>query len=220
MAISPEQQKTVNAVRFALRANGISPAAQQAFRGKSPNIFSPKVVAAPSAEKSTEKAKVVPTPDQIKAGQYGELIDKIKKDPRFAELFKSQAPDPATLDKILSSTKTADTAGPATGAPANKPWAAADWVQQKPQGFQRDTKLAQALSPKPKERPYRLNIAGDKVQSMQLPGYGQSMPAATQPSTLQPTAAPVAKSATRAKRQPKQSPDVAQVTTTRVTNYK
>lgn len=107
MAISPEQQKTVNAVRFALRANGISPAAQQAFRGKSPNIFSPKAVAAPSAEKSTEKAKVVLTPDQIKAGQYGELIDKIKKDPKFAELFKGQAPDAATLDKILSSTKTA-----------------------------------------------------------------------------------------------------------------
>lgn len=216
MAISPEQQKTINAVRFALRANGISAAAQAAFRQQAAQIFSPaRDTRQPTDTKSKEPDRVVLTPDQIKAGEYGELIDNIKKDPRFAELFKGKAPDPAMIDNILSSTKPPATATPTPVAAANKPWAAADWIQQKSQGFQRDTKLAQALSPKPKERPYRLDIKGDKVQSMQLPGYAQSQP----PSTPQASVAP-APAATRAKRQPKKSPDVAQVITTRTTRYK
>ena len=104
MAISPEQQKTINAVRFALRANGISAAAQAAFRQQAAQIFSPARDTSQATDtKSKEPDRVVLTPDQIKAGEYGELIDNIKKDPRFAELFKGKAPDPASIEQAMRS---------------------------------------------------------------------------------------------------------------------
>jgi hypothetical protein len=226
-------------LRQELAKNGITPEIQARFRKDNPNEFTRSSVDPVAPSEPPKQGATAPTPAPTQLGEPPKLdfakfanderarlqdkIEQLKKDPKYAWLTRG-AIGPDILQKAFSqagtSTNSTSPTAASAGAASSKPWAAADWVQQKPQGFQRDTKLAQALSPKPKERPYRLNIAGDKVQSMQLPGYGQSMPAATQPSTLKPTAAPVAKSATRAKRQPKQSPDVAQVTTTKVPKYK
>lgn len=239
--LSPEEKAKVELMRQELAKNGITPEIQARFRQDNPNEFTGSVDPVPTSEPQKQDA-TAPAPAPTQPGEPPKLdfakfanderarlqdkIEQLKKDPKYAWLTRG-ALGPDILQKAFSQaggpTPPSVTNVPATGASASKPWAAADWVQQKSQGFQRDTKLAQALSPKPKERPYRLNIAGDKVQSMQLPGYGQSMPATAQPSTLQPTAAstPPATSAAKAKRQPRQpQAPVKKIKTTTVTKYK
>ena len=238
--LSARVQSQLELLRQELAKNGITPEIQARFRKDNPNEFTGSVEPVAPSEPPKQGA-TAPTLAPTQPGEPPKLdfakfanderarlqdkIEQLKKDPKYAWLTRG-ALGPDILQKAFSQaggpTPPSVTNVPATGASASKPWAAADWVQQKQQGFQRDTKLAQALSPK-KEKPYRLNIAGDKVQSMQLPAYGQSMPATSQPSTVQPSpaAALSATSAPRAKRQPRQPPKgVQQVKTTKVTKYK
>ena len=227
--LSAEDKTTVAQMRKLLADNGITPRQQFLFRQANPATFmaqaEPKAQAASPQDNTTTPTSTASTDPvsstKLDFTQFADAerariqakISQLKQDPKYAWLTRSTL-GPDILQKAFSqagqSAVSTPTNAPSVGAASSKPWAAADWVQQTPQGFQRDTKLAQALSPKPKERPYRLDIKGPKVQSMQLPGYGQTpMPSTPQASIAPaPAAAQPAKPASKPK---SPSPDKPQV---------
>lgn len=239
--LSPEEKAKVELMRQELAKNGITPEIQARFRQDNPNEFTGSVDPVPTSEPQKQDA-TAPAPAPTQPGEPPKLdfakfandqrarlqdkIEQLKKDPKYAWLTRGPL-GPDILQQAFSqagtSTNSASPTAASAGAASSKPWAAADWVQQKPQGFQRDTKMAQALSPKPKERPYRLNIAGDKVQSMQLPGYAQSQPPSTPQASVAPAPAATAQPATtapRSKSPPRARPQVVSKTVTTKTKLR
>ena len=244
--LSPEEKAKVELMRQELVKNGITPEIQARFRMRAEKsglwvVPGSSVDTVPTSEPQKQDA-TAPAPAPTQPGEPPKLdfakfanderarlqdkIEQLKKDPKYAWLTR-RALGPDILQKAFSqagtSTNSTSPTAASAGAASSKPWAAADWVQQKPQGFQRDTKLAQALSPKPKERPYRLNIKGDKVQSMQLPGYTQSQPPSTPQASVAPAPAATAQPATtapRAKSPPRAKPQVVSKTVTTKTKLR